>query len=69
MRYRGSIATFRGKHNLIKTKCLLALETRNKSVTLRELANATSCDYRSLSVLVGRWTTWHYILRYGEQGH
>jgi hypothetical protein len=67
MGYR-HIATFEGKHNTVKSLCLMFLSTRKAPVSLRYLAESTGSNYNSLAVLVGRWVRWHYVLRSGLEG-
>lgn len=57
------VATFGGKHNIVKSCAFLVLEAYHGGLLLSELATFTGCDYKSLSVLVGRWCRWHYISR------
>jgi len=57
--------SFKGKHNAIKSKCFIILFNRQlaneRGLTLSELARETGSNYKSLSVLIGRWIRWRYI--------
>lgn len=59
------IPTFKGRHNSIRCKVWLILYDRylggNSGLKLNELVKSTGCNYKSLSVLVGRWIRWRYI--------
>ena len=57
--------TFRGKHNQVKCKCWLVLYNyylnNEPGLRLIELVNQTGGNYKSISVLVGRWIHWGFI--------
>jgi hypothetical protein len=57
--------TFRGRHNAVKSKCLIVLYNRKfngeRGLTLSELTRATGSNYKSLSVLLKRWVGWRYV--------
>ena len=57
--------TFRGKHNEVKCKCWLVLYNyylnNEPGLRLIELVNQTGGNYKSISVLVGRWIHWGFI--------
>ena len=59
------VPTFRGKHNEVKSKCLLLLYNRyldnQKGFKLAELVKMGGFNYKSLSVLLSRWIKWQYI--------
>ncbi len=58
-------ATFKGKHNAVKSKCLVFLSLHsNESFTARELSeNVPDASYKSLLTLLFRWYQWAYVSR------
>ncbi len=62
---RQHFATFRGKHNSVKAKALMALDNfkgNNGGMTTKELMEATGCGYTLYALLI-RWVKWHYVDR------
>lgn len=64
------IATFEGKHNETKSKCLLLLfaykkHNRTKGLSVSQIAAGTGLDYASLVTLLKRWSSFStpYVLR------
>jgi len=57
--------SFVGKHNHVRTRTWLLLFdrrlARGRGLMLRELALQSGTDYKSLSVLLGRWVRWGYV--------
>ena len=64
------IATFRGRHNAVKSKALITLLAEKEwgSLTVRELANKSGEDYLYLMSRMGLWTKWHYVIRRTKAG-
>ena len=72
------IATFKGRHNSVKSKVLIVLYHRRfklgnrTGVGVAELAGLTGCNYNYLKSRLGKWAGWRYInrsLSIGERGH
>lgn len=58
--------SFNGSHNRVKAKCLVTLYRLHqageyKTLTARELADATGANLDSLMVLLIRWNNWRYV--------
>jgi hypothetical protein len=62
------LATFRGRHNAVKSKCfiiLYSLDGHNdfNGLTYRQLADTTGCLVCTVKTRVGKWCAWKYIKR------
>jgi hypothetical protein len=56
-------ASFRGKHNITKSKVLLILNEYRSPLSVRALAHQSHTSYDSLRSLLPKWTRWGYVLR------
>ena len=65
------IASFFGKHNMLKSMVLLALKTEenNGSLSARQLAALTGLGFDSVKSSLSRWQHWqnHYLNRKGRK--
>jgi len=65
-------ATFNGKHNQSKAKCLIVLYERYLSgkngLSLSRLSELSGVGYNSLSAQLPNWTRWRYVNRRGTAG-
>ena len=65
------IASFFGKHNMLKSLVLLALKTEenNGSLSARQLAALTGLGFDSVKSSLSRWQHWqnHYLNRKGRK--
>ena len=61
------IATFNGKHNMMKSKALMILLDRRQKeqggLTLKQLALSSSVSYEYLKARLGVWHGWKYVNR------
>ncbi len=66
---RVHIASFSGRHNMCKSKTLIALYKhkfemqQSSGLSLRELARSSGVSYMFLKSRLGIWTRWKYIIR------
>ena len=65
------IASFDGKHNMLKSLVLLALKTEenNGSLSARQLSTITGLGFDSVKSSLSRWQRWHnhYLNRKGRK--
>jgi hypothetical protein len=65
------IASFFGKHNMLKSLVLLALKTEenNGSLSARQLSTITGLGFDSVKSSLSRWQRWHnhYLNRKGKK--
>ncbi|MGB8262439.1 MAG: hypothetical protein WCF70_00930 [Dehalococcoidales bacterium] len=65
------IASFGGKHNMLKSLVLLALKTEpnNGSLSARQLSTITGLGFDSVKSSLSRWQRWHnhYLNRKGRK--
>lgn len=58
------IATFNGRHNMVKSAVLLLLHQYPGKLSLADITRYTEGNYHSLAVLLGRWHNWGYVTQY-----
>lgn len=62
-------ASFKGKHNATKSKCLIMLELSATSkeqgywLTARQLSSLTGISYGSILASLPKWVAWKIVLR------
>lgn len=70
------VATFNGRHNIVKSKVFILLHAfqkgdknnRDKAMTVRNISVLTGCNYHSLATMVKRWQSWRYITSFEKDG-
>ncbi len=62
-RFDVHIATFRGRHNIVKSRVFLVLGEHPSGISIRSIVEESDANYDSLRTMLPRWVRWRYVLR------